>query len=96
MEIPPELGNLKPTWIGLVLDGNQLSGEIPPELGNLANLEGLYLYDNQLSGEIPPELGNARQLLKSLWLNDNQLSGEFRRSWAASPTWNGCGSGRTS
>ena len=63
---------------GLVLAGNQLSGEIPKELGDLTNLEELNLSFNQLSGEIPAALGNLSNL-KKLWLVGNpvgnQLSG---------------------
>lgn len=63
---------------GLVLAGNQLTGEIPKELGNLTNLEELNLSFNPLSGEIPAELGNLSSL-KELWLVGNpvgnQLSG---------------------
>ena len=65
---------------GLVLAGNQLTGEIPKELGSLTNLEELNLSFNQLSGEIPTSLGNLANL-KELWLVGdplnpvNQLSG---------------------
>lgn len=55
---------------GLVLAGNQLTGEIPKELGNLTNLEELNLSFNQLSGEIPAALGNLSNL-KKLWLVGN-------------------------
>ena len=63
---------------GLVLAGNQLTGEIPKELGDLTKLEELNLSFNQLSGEIPAALGNLSNL-KKLWLVGNpvgnQLSG---------------------
>ena len=57
---------------GLVLAGNQLTGEIPKELGNLTNLEELNLSFNKLSGEIPAALGNLSNL-KKLWLVGNPV-----------------------
>ena len=61
---------------GLLLGGNQLSGDIPAELGNLANLEFLHLHSNQLGGAIPAELGNLANL-EELLLSTNQLTGEI-------------------
>ena len=62
--------------IGLVLRGNDLSGEIPAELGSLSNLTELYLHANDLSGEIPAELGSLSNLTV-LGLSANDLSGEI-------------------
>ena len=61
---------------GLILSGNQLSGEIPTELGNLSNLRELYLHSNQLTGEIPTELENLSNLT-TLVLSSNQLTGRI-------------------
>ena len=91
-EIPAELGSLA-NLEGLYLGGNQLGGEIPAWLGSLVNLKELGPSGNQLSGEIPAELGSLANL-ERLYLEENQ-AGRYRRSWATSPTWKGCISGRT-
>ena len=62
------MGNLA-NLQGLVLGGNQLSGEIPPELGNLANLIELVLSKNQLSGCVPSSL------LGRLYMDKSDLGG---------------------
>ena len=60
--------------IGLVLDGNLLSGEIPTKLGQLSELKWLALGRNRLVGEIPGELGGLTNVV-ALSLSSNQLTG---------------------
>ena len=61
---------------GLLLDGNELTGELPAELGSLSNLQRLELGNNKLSGEIPTELGSLSNVQR-LELGNNKLSGEI-------------------
>ena len=61
---------------GLLLDGNELTGELPAELGSLSNLKRLELSNNKLTGEIPKELGSLSNL-KWLELDNNNLTGEI-------------------
>ena len=75
----------------LYLGDNGLTGEIPPELGSLSNLTALYLDTNALTGRYPRRsLSN----LTDLSLHGNG-AGRYRRSWAASPTWQGWTSATT-
>lgn len=60
--------------VGLVLNGNGLSGELPASLGNLTGLQYLYLHDNALTGVIPGSLGNISSLVQ-LYLSGNGLTG---------------------
>ena len=61
---------------GLLLDGNELTGELPVELGSLSNAQRLELGNNKLSGEIPTELGSLSNLQR-LELGNNKLTGEI-------------------
>ena len=61
---------------GLLLDGNELTGELPAELGSLSNVQRLELGNNKLSGEIPTELGSLSNLQR-LELGNNKLTGEI-------------------
>ena len=59
---------------GLMLEGNELTGEMPAGLGSLSNLKRLEFSNNQLTGEIPTELGNLSSL-ETLLLGTNSLTG---------------------
>ena len=61
---------------GLLLDGNELTGELPAELGSLSNVQRLELGNNKLTGEIPTELGSLSNLQR-LELGNNKLTGEI-------------------
>ena len=61
---------------GLLLDGNELTGELPAELGSLSNVQRLELGNNKLSGEIPTELGSLSNLQR-LELGNNKLTGKI-------------------
>ena len=61
---------------GLLLDGNELTGELPAELGSLSNVQRLELGNNKLSGEIPTELGSLSNVQR-LELGNNKLTGEI-------------------
>ena len=61
---------------GLMLEGNELTGEMPAGLGSLSNLKRLEFSNNQLTGEIPTELGNLSSL-EILVLDSNLLNGEI-------------------
>ncbi|MBF8961757.1 hypothetical protein I0P70_00750 [Pontibacter sp. FD36] len=60
--------------VGLMLNGNGLSGALPVSLGNLAGLQYVYLHDNSLSGTIPASVGNLATLYH-LYLSNNSLTG---------------------
>ena len=62
--LPKEFGKLT-SFLRLILNGNQLSGDIPSELGLLTNLEYLDLSTNRFSKLIP----NIGGLLKLNYLN---------------------------
>ena len=61
---------------GLLLDGNELTGELPAELGSLSSVQRLELGNNKLSGEIPTELGSLSSVQR-LELGNNKLTGEI-------------------
>ena len=61
---------------GLMLEGNELTGEMPAGLGSLSNLKRLEFSNNHLTGEIPTELGNLSSL-ENLILDSNLLNGEI-------------------
>ena len=61
---------------GLMLEGNELTGEMPAGLGSLSNLRRLEFSNNHLTGEIPTELGNLSSL-ENLILDSNLLNGEI-------------------
>ena len=61
---------------GLLLDGNELTGELPAELGSLSNVQRLELGNNKLTGEIPTELGSLSNVQR-LELGNNKLTGEI-------------------
>ena len=61
---------------GLLLDGNELTGELPMELGSLSSVQRLELGNNKLSGEIPTELGSLSNVQR-LELGNNKFTGEI-------------------
>ncbi|XP_047091125.1 LRR receptor kinase SERK2-like isoform X1 [Lolium rigidum] len=65
--------------IGMLLDGNSITGGIPQELGNLSNLMTLKLGRNKLNGSIPESVGLLSEL-QNLDLSQNLLIGNIPSS----------------
>ncbi|CAI0410083.1 unnamed protein product [Linum tenue] len=73
--IPSYFGKMQNVQ-GLILHGNDFSGEIPDSLGNLSRLVELDLSTNRLEGTLPASLGNC-QSLAFIHVAENGLSGDI-------------------